>query len=136
MTVARRRMRMMGRAAFFATLVAIPSGAVSAQQAPATAPQTIRVTTGVVNVYAVVKDKKKHPIPGLNREDFELREDNVARDIKYFSRETDTPLTLGILVDTSGSMQHVLGVEQQEAKAFIDQVITARDLAFVLHFDI
>jgi len=130
------RMRMMGRAALLATLVAAASGAVSAQQAPATAPQTIRVTTGVVNVYAVVKDKKKHPIPGLNREDFELREDNVSRDIMYFSRETDTPLTLGILVDTSGSMQHVLGVEQQEAKAFIDQVITARDLAFVLHFDI
>jgi len=96
---------------------------------------TIRATSEVVNVYAVVRDKKR-PVTGLNKEDFELTEDNARQEIKYFSRETDTPLTMGILIDTSPSQQRVLPVEQQEADQFIGQVIGKRDLAFVLRFDV
>ncbi len=106
-----------------------------AQETPPAAEHTLRATTQVVNVYAVVRDKRR-PVLGLSREDFEIKEDGVPQEIRYFSRETDTPLTLGILIDTSVSQGRVLGIEQQEAKAFIDQVITKRDLAFVLRFDV
>ncbi len=108
---------------------------VSQETPPATAEQTLRVSTNVVNVYAVVKDKKR-PITNLAREDFELTEDDVPQEIRYFSRETDTPLTLGLLVDTSVSQGRVLGVEQEEAKTFIRQVLRPKDLAFVIHFDL
>ena len=114
---------------------ACASCAASQEAPPPTAGQTLKVSTSVVNVYAVVKDKKR-PVSNLQREDFELTEDNVAQEIRYFSRETDTPLTLGILVDTSPSQVRVLGVEQEEAKAFIRQVLRPKDMAFVLHFDV
>jgi VWFA-related protein len=105
------------------------------QENPPTSDQTLRVTTEVVSVYAVVRDKKR-PITNLTRNDFELTEDGVPQDIRYFSRETDTPLTLGILVDTSPSQQRVLPIEQDEAKTFIRQVVRPHDLAFILHFDV
>jgi VWFA-related protein len=105
-----------------------------AQVAPSQADQVVRVTSGLVNIYAVVRDKNR-PITGLNREDFEIAEDDKPQEIRFFSRETDTPLTLGILIDTSASQVHVLGVEQREATTFIEQVIGKKDLAFVLRFD-
>ncbi len=106
------------------------------QQEPPLEGQTLKVSTEVVNVYAVVKDKKGHLIPNLNKEDFEVREDKVPQTIRYFSRETDTPLTMGIMVDTSPSQEHVLSLEQREAKAFLQQVLRPKDLAFILHFDL
>jgi VWFA-related protein len=119
-----------------AACLAWPSPAATpSQQNPPTADQTLRVTTEVVSVYAVVRDKKR-PITNLARNDFELTEDGVPQDIRYFSRETDTPLTMGILVDTSPSQQRVLPIEQEEAKTFIRQVVRPHDLAFVLHFDV
>ena len=117
------------------TTFAAPTLAQDTQEPPV-AGQTLKVTTEVVNVYAVVKDKKGHLIPNLNKEDFEVREDKVPQKILYFSRETDTPLTMGILVDTSPSQEHVLSLEQREAKAFLQQVLRPKDLAFVLHFDL
>jgi VWFA-related protein len=104
-----------------------------AEQAP---PTTLKVSTEVVSVYAVVEDKKKHLLPDLKKEDFELEEDGKPQEIRYFSRETDTPLTLGIMVDTSPSQGRVLGTEQEQAEAFLHQVMRPKDLAFVLHFDV
>jgi len=120
---------------FFLLGVGVPP-TLTQEGAPAQADQTLRVTTNVVNVYAVVKEKKNRPVSDLKREDFELTEDNVPQEIRYFSRETDTPLTLGILVDTSPSQQRVLGIEQEEAKTFLGQVLRPKDLAFVLQFDV
>jgi VWFA-related protein len=94
------------------------------------------VSTEVVNVYAVVADKKKHMIADLKKEDFQVQEDGVPQQIRYFSRETDTPLTMGIMVDTSPSQGRVLGIEQEQADAFLHQVMRPKDLAFVLHFDV
>jgi VWFA-related protein len=105
------------------------------QEQPEQAP-TLKITTEVVNVYAVVEDKKKHLIPDLKKEDFELTEDGKPQEIRYFSRETDTPLTIGIMVDTSPSQGRVLGIEQDQAKAFLHEVLRPKDLAFVLHFDV
>jgi VWFA-related protein len=103
---------------------------------PLQSPQTLKVSIEVVNVLAIVKDKKGHLIPGLNKDDFELTEDNVPQEIRYFSKQTDTPLTLGILVDTSPSQQRVLPLEQEQGKTFIRQVLRPKDMAFVLHFDL
>ncbi len=106
------------------------------QNPPDETTTTLRVSTNVVNVLAIVKDKQGHLIPSLTKDDFTLSEDGKAQEIRYFSRETDTPLTLGILVDTSGSEQRMLSVEQQRAKDFIRQVVRPKDLAFVMHFDL
>lgn len=109
----------------------------AAQQDDAQNPTaTLKVTTNVVNVYAVVMDKKGHLIPNLNKEDFELTEDGQPQEIKYFSRATDTPLTMGIMVDTSPSQGQVLRTEQEEADQFLHEVMRPKDMAFVLHFDV
>jgi len=118
----------------FVALTSLPGwGQEKPEQAPST---TLKVSIEIVNVYAVVEDKKKHLIPDLKKEDFELEEDGRPQEIRYFSRETDTPLTIGIMVDTSPSQGRVLGIEQEEAKAFLHQVLRPKDLAFVLHFDV
>jgi VWFA-related protein len=123
--------------AMLGILLAATPPARSQQNPPASqAPTTLKVSTEVVNVLTIVKDKKGHLIPDINKEDFELVEDNSPQDIRYFSKQVDTPLTLGILVDTSPSQQRVLPIEQEEAKAFIAQVIKPKDMAFVLHFDV
>jgi len=118
----------------FLALASLPGlGQEKAEQEP---PTTLKVSTEVVNVYTVVEDKKKHLIPDLKKEDFDLEEDGKPQEIRYFSRETDTPITMGIMVDTSPSQGKVLGIEQEEAKAFLQQVMRVKDLAFVLHFDV
>jgi VWFA-related protein len=118
-------------------VILFAAGTARAQQQtpPAESTTTLKVSTEVVNVLAIVK-KKGRLIADLNRDDFELTEDGTPQQIRYFSRETNTPLTLGILVDTSGSEQGMLEVEQQGAKAFVRQVIHPKDLAFVMHFDL
>ena len=89
-----------------------------------------------MNVYAVVRQKNGRLVPDLNKDDFTLEEDQKPQEIRYFSRETDTPLTMGILVDTSPSQGRVLEVEKSEAEAFLRDVLRPKDLTFVLHFDV
>jgi VWFA-related protein len=112
------------------------SGIAAAQKEPAPPVSTVKVTTQVVNVYAVVRDKHRRLIPDLTKDDFELTEDGVPQQIRYFTRETDAPLTIGIMVDTSPSQQGVLSTEQEEADAFLRQILRPKDLVFVLHFDV
>jgi VWFA-related protein len=100
------------------------------------APPVIRVQTEVVNVYAVVKDKKGRLISNLNRDDFELTEDGAPQQIRYFSRATRVPLTLCMMVDTSPSQGRVLSAEQRQAQSFLHEVMEPKDLAAVLHFDV
>ena len=94
------------------------------------------VETQVVGVLAVVRDGKGKLITNLNREDFEIREDGVQQEVRYFSRETDTPLTIGLLIDTSGSVRNVLEIEKDQAKLFLSRVLRPGDLAFVINFDL
>jgi len=108
----------------------------SAQQQPVPTGPTLKVTTQVVNVYAVVRTKHGQLIPDLNKNDFEIKEDNIPQQIRYFSRETDTPLTLAIMVDTSPSQGRVLDTEKEEANVFLRQILRPKDLACVIHFDV
>jgi VWFA-related protein len=89
----------------------------------------------VVNVRAIVRDRSGRLVPNLTRDDFEITEDRVPQQVGYFSREADTPLRLGILIDTSSSQRRLLPVEKREARSFAGEVMRAGDQAFVLHFD-
>ncbi|HVP51125.1 MAG TPA: VWA domain-containing protein [Terriglobales bacterium] len=96
---------------------------------------TLKVQVDVVNVFFNVKDKKGLLIPNLSKDDFEIFEDGKPQTIKYFAAETDQPLTLGILIDTSPSQTRVLPMEQEVGAAFLNQVLRKKDLAFLISFD-
>jgi VWFA-related protein len=98
--------------------------------------QTFKVEVNVVNILFNVKDKHGALVPNLKRDDFDLFEDGQKQTIKYFTAETDLPLTLGILIDTSGSQQRVLPIEQEVGAAFLKSIIRKKDLAFVINFDV
>jgi len=90
----------------------------------------------VVNVLATVHDKKGTIVRNLRREDFILQEDGRAQVVKYFAQQTEQPLTLGLLVDTSGSQRRVLGQEKDASRTFIQQVLREdKDQTFLIHFD-
>jgi len=90
----------------------------------------------VVSLLATVRDKKGQIVRDLNKEDFVLDEDGRPQTITYFSRETNLPLTIGLLVDTSGSTRRVLPDERNASYRFLEQVLREdKDLAFVIHFD-
>jgi len=97
---------------------------------------TFRKNVNVVNVFFTVKDHHGALQPNLTKDEFEVLEDGKPQPIKYFSAETNLPLTLGLLIDSSGSMQRMLPEEKVVATDFLRQVITEKDLAFVVSFDI
>jgi len=89
-----------------------------------------------VNVLATVRTKKGEIVKNLTKDDFTLAEDGRPQTIKYFAQETDLPLTLGLLVDTSGSQRRVLGQEISATHTFLDTVLREdRDQGFLIHFD-
>jgi VWFA-related protein len=97
---------------------------------------TFSTDVKVVNVIATVRDKKGQIVRNLTKADFALEEDSRPQVIRYFSQETDLPLTLGLLVDTSMSQRNVLGEERTASYRFFDQVLRPdKDKAFVIHFD-
>jgi len=90
----------------------------------------------VVNVLATVRDKKGQIVKTLTKDDFILTEDGRPETIRYFTRESNLPLTLGLLVDTSGSQRNVLDSERTASRQFLEQVLRVdRDLAFIIRFD-
>ena len=74
---------------------------------------TLKVNVNVVQLFFNVKDKKGGLIPNLTKDDFEILEDGKPQTIKYFTAESNLPLTLGILIDSSGSQQRVLEMEKE-----------------------
>jgi VWFA-related protein len=97
---------------------------------------TFKANVQVVNLFFNVKDKHGALIPNLKKEDFTISEDGKSQTIKYFSAESNQPLTLGLLIDTSGSQRRVLPMEQEVGAAFLRDVLTTKDLAFLINFDI
>jgi len=97
---------------------------------------TIKKDVNVVNVLATVRDKKGQIVTSLKKEDFKLEVDGHPQSIRYFSRVTDAPLTLGLLVDTSLSQRRLLDKERTASYTFLaDLLDESRDKAFVVHFD-
>lgn len=112
-----------------------------AQQPPATASQqggdeTFKVSVNVVSILFNAKDKKGALLPDLKKEDFQIYEDGVKQQVKYFSSDTKLPLTLGLMIDASGSQQRVLPMEQEVGAQFLREVIRDKDLAFLISFDV
>ena len=97
---------------------------------------TLKVNVNVVQLFFNVKDKKGALIPSLTKSDFQILEDSKPQTIKYFTAESDLPLTLGILIDSSGSQQRVLEMEKQVGANFLSEILRPKDLAFVISFDV
>src|SRR5271155_2941080 len=96
----------------------------------------IAVEVKAVSVLATVRDKKGKIVANLTKDDFELQEDGKPQTINYFVKESDLPLRMGLLVDTSLSQRRVLDQERSASYSFLDHLLRAdKDLAFVIHFD-
>jgi len=128
---------------FSGVLFLVPGLALQSQQQPApqataqtVPPTTIPVEVKVVNVLATVRKKHGEIVRNLAKDDFALEEDGRPQTIRYFAQETDLPLTLGLVIDTSGSQRRVLDQERSASSTFLDQVLRVdKDKAFVIHFD-
>ncbi|OFV97631.1 MAG: hypothetical protein A3F68_00035 [Acidobacteria bacterium RIFCSPLOWO2_12_FULL_54_10] len=104
-----------------------------AQEQPAA---TIKVEVSVVNVLCTVRDSKGRLVSNLEKPDFVIRVDGKPQQISYFSRESELPLTLGLLVDSSVSQQRLISHEQDAAAAFFEQVLRDKDMAFLIDFSV
>ncbi len=115
-------------------LVAVPGVGPSMQAQEPVA--TVAVDVKVVTLPVTVRDKHGKIVRDLTKDDFTLQEDGRPQTIKYFSQETNLPLTLGLLVDTSRSQDNVLDAERNASRSFIDQMLVQpKDKAFLIHFD-
>jgi len=134
---------------------AMPAARLHAQEAPSpgAAPQglpgdpngnddtsesvaTFRQNVNLVSLYFDVRDKKNLLIPHLTRDDCQVYEDKQPQKLKNFAAEVDQPLTLGILLDTSGSQQNVLPMEQETGSEFLKRILRQKDQAFLVSFDV
>jgi len=95
---------------------------------------TIRLDVNLVSIFASVRGKNNALISNLEKGDFKIYEDGKEQQIKNFTRETDLPLTLGLLVDTSSSQERLIETEQRAASQFFSKVIREKDQAFLIQF--
>ena len=122
---------LLNRRAFVAAIATIPAARFSPGQEP-----NFSAGVKVVNVFATVRDKKGEIVKDLKKEDFTLLKDGRPQKISYFAQQSDLPLTLGLLVDTSGSERRMIPTEQSASHKFLEQVLRPdRDKAFLIHFD-
>ncbi len=98
-------------------------------------PAQIRVQVNEVSLFATVRDKHKAVVSGLTKDDFQVYEDGQPQEITNFSAENNLPITLGILMDTSGSEYFMLSAEKDAASRFLGRVMRKGDEAMVLSFD-
>lgn len=94
----------------------------------------IKVDVDLVNLLFSVRDKKGAYQPNLTKDDLEFFEDGKKQELKYFTRETDLPLTIGLLVDVSGSQASLIEEERRASYTFFSQVLRKKDMAFIISF--
>ncbi len=137
----------MKRLLFFLLLFCVPGAGLFAQAtaggSSSNNPQSsddqnrIKVRVELVNVLTTVTDKKNRLVTDLTKDDFRIFEDGKPQDIRFFSRETDLPLRIGILIDASNSIRSRLRFEQDAAIDFLNIAVRpGKDLAFVVAFDL
>jgi len=108
----------------------------SAPLVPLVARAQFSTSVKVINVLATVRDKDGKIVKDLTKDDFVLNEDGRAQTIQYFSQQSDLPLTLGLLVDTSGSERRNIPTEKDASYKFLENVLRPeKDKAFIIHFD-
>ncbi len=142
------------RAAFIASLIALGISTAIAQTAPGNPspsasqpasaasnapapdkPADVSVKVNVVNALVTVRDKHGALVKNLTKDDFILTDNGSPQTIHYFSQESNLPLTLGLLVDTSLSQRNVLDDERTPATNFRPDAKQEKDVAFLIHFD-
>jgi len=125
-----------------AVCLAFPAARAQQSASPSEQPQedqaatTLKVNVNVVQLFFNVKDKHGALIPNLTKNDFQVFEDGKQQTIKYFAAESNLPLTLGILIDSSGSQARVLDMEKQVGGEFLSEILRDKDMAFVIGFDV
>ncbi len=97
---------------------------------------TFKIQVNLVDLFFTAKDKNGNLVPHLTKDDCTVAEDKVPQTLKHFVSQTNQPLTLGILLDTSGSQQRVLPLEQEAGSQFLQQVLRQKDEAFLVSFDV
>lgn len=120
-----------GRRILPVVLLLLASVSLLSQETP-----TFSSDVKVVNVLATVRDKKGNIVNNLTKDDFKLTQDGQPQTIHYFNRESDLPLTLGLLIDTSMSQRRVIEQERSASFAFLNEFMRVdKDKAFIIHFD-
>jgi VWFA-related protein len=105
------------------------------QQPPAQTEDQVNLGAELVNVPFNVTDKKGHPITDLRKEDVQVLEDDKAQEIFSFERQLESPLTIALLIDTSGSQEATIGIEREASSRFFQKVLRPdRDLGSVVTF--
>jgi VWFA-related protein len=117
-----------------ALVTLLPAARPQQQKAADDITPTIQVEVNLVNILASVRDKHGALIANLSKDDFTLSEDGQTQQIKYFARESDLPLTIGLLVDVSASQASLIDIERQAAYQFFSQVLRKKDMAFLISF--
>jgi VWFA-related protein len=117
------------------TIVACALATTAMPQEPVQSGQTIKSQVTLVNLFATVRDKNKRIVGDLKQEDFKVQEDNQDQKISFFSKEVALPITLALLLDTSGSEQDMLGAIQEAGSAFLHRILRKGDEALVMSFD-
>ena len=121
-------------------IVVLLTGLAALPQQPAKPPpaddQVPIFKTGVdlVSILASVRNRQGGLVSNLNKEDFTVFEAGKAQTLRYFARETDLPLTIGLLVDVSRSQERLIDIERQAASQFFSQVLQKKDMAFLISF--
>jgi Ca-activated chloride channel family protein len=107
----------------------------AAASAPSEA-DTISVRTSIVAITTLVRDKQGELVRDLNKEDFHVKEDGKPIDIRYFDKDSDLPLQIGLLIDTSGSQQKFFEEQRKAGGVFLTSMLTRpQDQAYVVRFD-
>jgi len=112
-----------------------PSNAPAAAPEPIASGETLKINVNLVNVYFSVRDKNGF-VTSLRKDDCQVAEDHNPQVIKRMTQEKNLPLTIGILLDTSGSQTNVLPLEQDSGARFLREVLTPKDEAFLISFDV
>jgi VWFA-related protein len=121
---------------FVCTSLALAQEQPQSSQPPSGQEPVVSVKVKLVAALATVRDKHGQFVRNLSKDDFVLEEDSRPQTIRYFSQETDVPLTLGLLVDTSLSQRRLIEKERTASRSFLGQVLREdKDQAFLIHFD-
>lgn len=113
-----------------------PATPPAAQEPPAQSGVTIKIPVNLVDVLFTVLNRRNKLVSDLEKQDFKIFDDNSPQDIRFFSKQTDLPLRIGMLLDTSNSIRDRIKFEQDAANNFLFSVLRrGKDEAFLMTFD-
>src|SRR5712671_4634837 len=114
-----------------------PAASAAPKQEPAQkSDQTIISVVNLVDVLFTVLNRRNKLVPELDKADFKIWDDKAPQEIRYFSKQTDLPLRIGMLLDTSNSIRDRIKFEQDASINFLFSVLRRnKDEAFVMTFD-